>query len=346
MSVQTAPDSTLRCRSQRNETRYNETRSKNSLNLRTLINSDGQSWIDFRRQLKPRYAIVWCDIGLRFAFIALGYALHGWICATLPAAVGWALVPCFALWLGLWLASVSNFGHEAVHFNLAKNRQLNDFLANALLLGPFGRQVDEYRALHWEHHKHLGEPEDTEISYHQAPTRSMVLSALLCVYPIRVLLGNLRRSRTASSHQRVGTAKAILWLAWGGLLHCVPIAVALVLGWYAAAAAWFFAVASIFPAAVALRQILEHRSEHADASADFRHTPHGAVTRIFAPGWLSLTLGSAGFNRHLLHHWDPSISYTRLGEMERFLEATSAAEALRHARTSYTQAFQRLTTHG
>ena len=28
--------------------------------------------------------------------------------------------------------------------------------------------------------------------------------------------------------------------------------------------------------------------------------------------------GGAGFNRHLLHHLDPSISYTRFDEFERF----------------------------
>ena len=41
---------------------------------------------------------------------------------------------------------------------------------------------------------------------------------------------------------------------------------------------------------------------------------HGTSAKGDGP--LASTLGGAGFNRHLLHHWEPKISYTRFRELE------------------------------
>jgi len=35
-----------------------------------------------------------------------------------------------------------------------------------------------------------------------------------------------------------------------------------------------------------------------------------APDRLFGDDFFSCTFGGAGFNRHLLHHWEPQISYT------------------------------------
>jgi hypothetical protein len=87
---------------------------------------------------------------------------------------------------------------------------------------------------------------------------------------------------------------------------------------------------------------LEHRDENARRDVDYAHTPHGAINRLFGDGPLASTLGGAGFNRHLIHHWEPQISYTRLREVEQFLMETPAAEDLRHRQTTYVRTFARL----
>ena len=69
----------------------------------------------------------------------------------------------------------------------------------------------------------------------------------------------------------------------------------------------------------ALRQILEHRAPEADGGVDYARTPHGAYTRIFHGGLFAKTFGGAGFDRHLLHHWEPQVSYTRLADLETYL---------------------------
>jgi fatty acid desaturase len=111
------------------------------------------------------------------------------------------------------------------------------------------------------------------------------------------------------------------------------------LGLWAAAAAWLLGVAVMFPFFGALRQLLEHRDDKAAASVDYRLTDHGAVTRMFGDGPFASTFGGAGFNRHLLHHWEPTVSYTRLKDLEAFLADTDLKDALAQRTTSYGRTF-------
>ena len=66
------------------------------------------------------------------------------------------------------------------------------------------------------------------------------------------------------------------------------------------------------------------------------------MNKLFGSGPLASTLGGAGFNRHLLHHWEPQLSCTRLAELERFLENTELKPALDAHRTSYVREWLRL----
>jgi fatty acid desaturase len=111
------------------------------------------------------------------------------------------------------------------------------------------------------------------------------------------------------------------------------------MGQYALAAAWTLGTLSVLPLLVSLRQLLEHRSEGADASCDYSMQDHGAVNRLFGDGPIASTLGGAGFNRHLLHHWEPQISYTRLRELEMYLRRTGAADEIQQRQSTYIQTF-------
>ena len=92
----------------------------------------------------------------------------------------------------------------------------------------------------------------------------------------------------------------------------------------------------------ALRQLLEHRGELPAPAEARAHVVCFATNRIFGDGILASTLGGAGFNRHLLHHWDPLISYTRLRELENFLLETEAEPYLRARQTTYWRTFGHL----
>jgi hypothetical protein len=53
-----------------------------------------------------------------------------------------------------------------------------------------------------------------------------------------------------------------------------------------------------------------------------------------------------GFNRHLLHHWDASVSYTRLGELEHRLQSTEAGPILAAREGSYSEILRRMWQSG
>ena len=105
---------------------------------------------------------------------------------------------------------------------------------------------------------------------------------------------------------------------------------------------WGLAAFSVYPFFGTLRQLLEHRSENARADVDYRKVDHGAVNRIFGCSLLARTLGAAGFNRHLLHHWHPQASYTRFDDLEAFFLHTRLRESIDTARTTYGETLRRL----
>jgi hypothetical protein len=130
------------------------------------------------------------------------------------------------------------------------------------------------------------------------------------------------------------------------VLHGAFLLATLRAGWYAAGLSWVLSFISAYPTFNALRQILEHRSVTAARGADFTRVSHGAVNRMFGRGWLARTFGSAGFNRHLLHHWDPALSYTRFDEMESFFARTELAAAIDASRTTYLRTLRALLAAG
>jgi fatty acid desaturase len=309
--------------------------------LRGLRTADGLDWREARRTLEPRWGVVWGDIAARYLLLALGYTAAALVAATAGNWVGLALAPLTGGWMGFWFASIVLFMHEAAHYNLHPDKATNDRLANLLVCSLIGDEVKHYRTHHWEHHLHLGDMYDTEISYHWAPTPRFVVETLLGVHAWRVFKAH-RRARASETEAARGQQRDVLALLRGLALHAVVLVATLAAGWWSVAVAWVFAVGVVFPFLSALRQQLEHRSEDASASVDYSLVPHGAVNRMFAPTLFARAFGSAGFASHLLHHWDPSVSYTRFADFEAFLLRTELAPRVEEARTTYGAVWRRL----
>lgn len=284
--------------------------------------------------LAPRYGRVWRDIALGYLALALILGLVG-----LPAGpwAGLAQVGLGAVGIGYALAFLQLFIHEAAHANLAPDRRVNDRLANLFIAWHLGADITAYRATHLVHHAHHGLPSDSENSYFNALTPGFLLASVTGVHAVRVFL-----NRTGGGRRGGG-----LWpLARGLLVHALLLAALLALGGWRPALAWVIGVGAFLPLFGALRQLLEHRSPEADPTADYARTPHGAHTRVFRGGPFAKTFGGAGFDRHLLHHWEPQVSYTRLAELEDLLRATSAREAIEANTTTYLRAARQLWRDG
>jgi fatty acid desaturase len=311
----------------------------------SLADTSGVSYADFRATLEPRYARVWRDIALGWLVVAAVLVLVVVVAPTgwwgLPAAVAGGLVA------GFTLAYLNNFFHEAAHFNLLPDRRWNDRATNAVIGWVFGSSIGTYRHVHFQHHRALGTTMDSENSYFDPLRIRYLVEGITGLKVLRTF----RRYREAEQGGLTGTgangaktkSDRVQWLLIGALANLAVLALLLLWGGsWPAAVTWFGAVLVVFPFFVSLRQLLEHRAEDAVATIDYRYVDMGAVDRMFGVGPVASTLGSAGFNRHALHHWEPQISYTRLADLERYLNDTEMASMLDERRTTYARTFVRL----
>jgi fatty acid desaturase len=319
-----------------------------SPDLRGIVATGGEPWLQHRRGLQAKYRLVWRDIIVIHAMIWGGLAAACGVEARFGHLAALAAAVPLAAWIGYWLQALSCFGHEAAHFGLARSRSVNDRLANVFVLVFNGLEVAAYRRIHWTHHQHLGDLEDTEISYHNHPSLAFIFEVLTGIYLLRGIARyrayDRARREADAAHARKREAASSLGfaLARTAVFHLAIISALLWLRWPVAALVWIGSVP--FSATfAALRQILEHRSYAASPAVDYSKVEHGPTTRMFAPGVVSRTFGAAGFDRHLLHHWDPAISYTCFDDMERFMTSSNVAAQLDQERPTYWSAWRRLT---
>ena len=303
-----------------------------SIKKSLIVDSNGYRYLEFQKTLAPRWGVVWRDIaggylalGLVTMSLLVAQGLVGWLTAPLLILLGGVLY-------GFFLAYLNNFFHEAAHFNIAPNRRLNDILANLVIGYLTGRDIRPFRDVHFDHHRHLGTTEDPEFSYFDPLNLSFFLETIL----------GLKQARLISNRMEIKAELSRTALATGMVMNVLILSWCMYYGWWVVGSSWSLGVLSFFPVFCALRVVLEHRNEHADSSVDYHKVNHGAVNRLFGDGPLASTLGSAGFNRHLLHHWASQISYTRLRELEEYLRDTQLGDYLESRKTTYAEAFSQL----
>jgi fatty acid desaturase len=305
-----------------------------------LVDDRGVTYRDFRRELTPRWGRVWLELGGAYLLLALvltGIVLAdpGWP-AALFVAIGGGIV------IGYTIHFINCFFHEAAHYNVLPGRRFNDVGTNVLMGWMFGSSIALYREIHWQHHRALGTTMDSENSYFDALGLGYLVQGLTGLKGLRTLRQYRKTESTSAEPGAAPRSRRLAWLAISAIVNLALAGGLVLLGSPAAAAAWLIGLLVVFPFVASLRQLLEHRSEDADPHADYREVDHGAVNRLFGDGPLASTVGSAGFNRHAIHHWEPQLSYTRLADVEDYLLRTQAAPLIRERQTSYADTFLRL----
>ena len=229
---------------------------------------------------------------------------------------------------------------------MSPSRLRNDVLADWTIWLFFPETTKNYRRSHWQHHLHLGDLQDTEISYHNCLSPWFLARALMGIYLLELISRYIFRPRSAASVGQAtrsappgSAANQITPVLRTVAIHSIFIGTAILFRAYASAAIWVIAVVFVFPFFASTRQILEHRAADAACSTDFGLVPQGPVNRLFGKDLFSRYFGAAGFNRHLLHHWDPTVSYTRFNEMQAFFHGTHLQGPIGKAQSSYGSTF-------
>jgi fatty acid desaturase len=307
-----------------------------------LIGRNGERYVVFVRELKPRFAIVYRDIALGYVFLAASFGLTviapAW---GVPKFIAALLGACL---VGYWVAYLQLFLHEGAHYNLAGTKDRSDRICDFAISWLIGTTIKAYRPVHFQHHRQLGTTSDTEFTYFFPLNLLFLVKALFGIRAIEVLL--FRQSNTERNAVAAKDKGDVLWLLAGVAAHAAIVAISLYLGWWWAALAWVLGMAMVFPFFGSLRQLLEHRDDAAPSATGFQTQNHGAFTRLFGDDAFSATFGGAGFNRHLLHHWEPQVSYTNLPALEAFLRDTELKRVMDLRRTTYFETFRRLWLNG
>lgn len=303
--------------------------------LPTISDTKGRRYQEFRKTLVPRYWRAWLQIGLGWLVLLAFASGLFWLGKNLSPMMNLALGLAGAFPVGFALGFLNLWLHEASHFNLHWNRDRNDLICN-ILLGPLvGQTAATYRAVHMEHHKRLGETLDPENSYFYPLNLRYIFFAITGLQVLEMF------SRYGATQKQKAEMKNRM-LPATAMMHVGVCVGAWLLGSLALAVAWLLGAGVVLPFLTSLRSKLEHRNPALPATQDCRVVAHGEYTRVFGNGLLDVTFGGAGFNRHLLHHWDPAISCTRFRELERFVEETELGARYRARKTTYIAAFSEL----
>jgi fatty acid desaturase len=296
------------------------------------------TYAEWRKELRPAYPIVWRDIFFGYVGLVAIVFLSTKIEFSQPV-IFMSGILLGSIVVGALLAYLALFLHEAGHFNLHPDKKTNDRLATIFLGILFGTSIKSYRKIHWQHHLHLGTTSDTETSYFNALTPSFIIESFTGIHLLKVILKKNKKDVLTAELK----SNSLQMLAASAILHLSLVGALLWFHFYGAAIIWVAGMLVFFPFFATLRQMLEHRSELADKKTNFNSVNHGKLSRLFASDLFSRIFGGAGFNKHMIHHWDPNISYTRFDEVEKFLsECDTTREIVSKSRTTYFKTLRKL----
>ena len=305
------------------------------------MEAHGRSWAELKSGLVPFYREAWRDIAFCYLGLLAGVGLVG----AAGSMGGWTLgllaLPAGVVVTGFWMSSLVRFVHEGGHHHLHPDRRWNDRLTDWFVSAWVLDEVAHNRRVHWQHHLHLGGHGDTENSYFRAPTSGFLLKTVTALYVFEVIGRRILGLEDARGQavQAPGVQRSALRIALvvgrSAVYHLAVLALAWWLGGPLVALTWGLAMGTTYPFFDVLRQVLEHRRLDVGPEVDLTVTEHGPHNRLFGKDPLSRWFGNAGFHLHLLHHWDPTVSYTRLEDMERILLQTRLRGEIEAARTTY-----------
>lgn len=296
---------------------------------------------------RPRFARRSDAISLAVVLAHFAFVLCPVFLAARVGPSPWLVV--LWLWFGTAFHALLNLWHEASHALVFRERWANEFLGRwilgPLVLGDF----ETYRKRHWDHHRFVGQDDDTKDAYRLDLSGARLVRFLIGCLTLREAIQKLR-STGGTSQTGPGDP---MWLGRAALIQALLVAslfaVALSGGRgfgaavVATALAWgfvfFYGMASVTLFVATLRTLAEHGlfddGSARSGNAALRNFAVGPIERLF--------LGAYGFAEHATHHREPAIPCYHLPEATDRLLAEGADE-LRRQRGGYrarlTAAFQ------
>lgn len=305
-----------------------------------VVNDNGVSYAEFRKKLVVKFRITWFHILSGFFVIALIFFLSDYVIQKF-ITWRWLLIPLSALSLGFWIAYLNLFIHEAGHFYIHPHKKTNDILANIILCSWVGMDIKVYRKMHWQHHLYLSSPSDMETSYFHPLTPGFLLETFTGIHLLRLIVKKTNKNIL----DKTLAFRARRMLLAGFLINLFIVSFFIYINHWWMSIAWILAMIIFFPFFATVRQVMEHRDDLAKNEIHFYSSAQKRISRLFSDSLFSKTFGPAGFNKHMIHHWDPHLPYMVLKEVETFLlNCKRTGPIIRSSRTTYFSVFKKLFT--
>lgn len=251
-------------------------------------------------------------LGWRHGLLNTGWllAMHGTLCAALwwlPAPL--ALVVCV-----IHQRMLSEWFHEATHWNLLPDRAWNDRVCD-LLIGPFnGTRVRSNRPGHFRHHaaREFFVPEDPDTAKAAATTRRELWSGVLRDLTGQTALGAFLRASAGGGERSGFDTSGVDWPWFGGLalLHGAGFAATVAAGRWELYPLYFGSLLTLYPLANRVRLYAQHAAIDADGAV---RLDGSTVSRTFHAGLAEqLLLHGPMIMYHHEHHARPVLPYRAL----------------------------------
>jgi fatty acid desaturase len=255
------------------------------------------------------------------ANIAWLLAMHGalgawlwWGAALVPVAL---FVPLAVLACLVHQRQLSEWYHEATHWNLVPDRAWNDRLADLLMGTLNGVPVRANRPGHFRHHAVTAffTADDPDTRGAIATTRRELARGLLRDLTGRTALGAFASAAAGGPAARAAAAPGPAWFGALALLHGAGLWYCVAHGRWYAYPLWFGTLLTLYPVANRLRLYAQHAHLAPDGAARLAGSPD---SRTFHASLAEqLLLHSPVIMYHHEHHARPALPYRALRALSR-----------------------------
>lgn len=246
----------------------------------------------------------------------------------------------FWAWFGVSAHGLTNLMHEAAHQLVFKQGGGSDILGRWILGPLFISSFDTYRERHWDHHRRLGEADDTKdvylVNIAGWKLLRLALTCLLGKVAVQRFVGQFGATSGNDGQTKAGSMAVRTGIFQGSL-----IAVLVVIG--TASASWnlqegvirsavaycfvyLYGLGSLTVFVAALRAIAEHQQGVPGGVNDGR----AALRNLKTNPITQLLLGAYGFENHAVHHHWPGIPSYRLAGATEVLADSDPRYAPKH----------------
>lgn len=232
--------------------------------------------------------------------------LAAWLWATWRALPLEAYLPLGCLACLIHQRAMSEWIHEGAHFNLVRNRRLNDTLTNMLVCVWFGITVDDYRSTHFPHHAKdtFFVDDDGDTVFLEIGSRRGFWLAILRDLVGFTFLEQYRRFKAGGRGR--GAHSLVLTLGVQGSL----VLLLLWLGRVDAYVLYYATLALLYPLLNRIRVYGQHVAVDAEGRS---HFPESAASRTIDAGFVDRVLvTSPRMLYHHEHHRWPHLPYRAL----------------------------------